>query len=140
MRRILRDGRLAILAFLLLLGSAGAAARTATTAHAANPPTITATGSNAWVWVSGAGFTPNGSVLVQVYDTNWNLEVYNVIKAAGPHTYCRYGPIPVCGLLDPGGEISTGLGASTGYVNVMAYDYGSSSWSNWSTTYVSSVR
>jgi hypothetical protein len=126
MKLLLRQSRLAILGALLALGSLTFATGAAPAAHAANQPSITAQGGTQYVSVTGSSFTPNGKVLVEVFDSNWNFTNSTTTTAAGPHVVCRLTGVGALCSRDPGGEINT----------ISYAPIGSGTFSNWSTTYV----
>jgi hypothetical protein len=136
MNSLVRHGRLALLSALLVAGGLATLTNTSLPAHAAPHPSITALGSFDEVGVSGSAFTPSGTVLVEVFDSSWTFVNSITTSAAGPHWVCRPTSFGELCTRDPGGEIDTGLYENPGYVHVIAYDYGSGTWSNWATTYV----
>jgi hypothetical protein len=140
MKRLLRNSKLVILTMVLALVGLTVAATASPAAHAATTlttPTITTSvlyyGSpeEATLNIQGANFTLGGSVKVEVLDSSWNL-VYSRTITASFNCY-RAGLRLVC----TGGAFSTGFvfyfppsPPKTYYV--IAYDYGTGRWSNWS--------
>jgi hypothetical protein len=142
MKHLLRILRLGMVTLLLALGGLAAAlgmpaAHAAPTALVLTNPTIKTSvffyGSpeGATLNVQGSGFTPSGSVLVEEFDSGFHLVLARTVTAS---PYCRGGVIPICGF---SGAFSTGfefvdppVPPKTYYV--IAYDYGSGKWSNWS--------
>jgi hypothetical protein len=141
MKRLLRHSRPALLIVLLALGGLAVTAGSIPAAHAATHPSINATGGDQVLSVGGTGFTPNGSVKVQVrlYNTTtktWHLEATSFVKAQGAHYVCHTSPLGRVCYLNLGGEISAGFVSQPGTVHVVAYDVSSATWSNKATAYV----
>jgi ABC-type phosphate transport system substrate-binding protein len=116
-------------AFVLSL-SALALGGNASGAHAATPPTITATSpADLQITVTGSGFSIGDSVVVEVYNSNYQLTNYYYTTATES---CLWWHGLVCG-----GTINMTRNVSAcASVHVIAYDYGLATWSNWSDVYV----
>ena len=99
--------------------------------HAASYPAITATASSyQQIHVTGNGFSFGGSVVVEVYDAGYHLTNWQYTTASS--TYCsRY----YCVL---GGYVNVTMDVTPCWQtdHVIAYDYNTSTWSNWSDVYV----
>jgi hypothetical protein len=141
MKHLLRHSRLALLGAVLALSSLAVTTGLTPAVHAGTAPHVTAAGWDGGLNVGGTGFTPSGSVLVEVRLYNsitkkWHLETKSFVTALGPHFVCHTYPLgPVCGL-DPGGEISASFVSQPGTVRVIAHDLSSGRWSNRATTEV----
>jgi hypothetical protein len=136
MKCIVRHSRLALLVALLALGGLGLAASPAPAAHAGSTPSITAQGGAQVFYVNGTDFTPNGKVMVQVYDSTWIFVTNKYTTALGPHFVCHTSSIgTICGL-DQGGEVGASFVSQPGTFHMLAYDVSSGTWSNWSTAHV----
>ena len=137
MKHLLRNIKLGMATMVLALGGLSFAATGTPAAHAASQPSITAVGHPGVVEVQGSGFTPGGTVFVAVYDAHYVRLNSAYVTASQNSFYCS--PFThICRLLIPGGAIDAFVGTAPyyGYVHVLAKDLSTSTWSNWSTTYV----
>jgi hypothetical protein len=141
MKCFLRQSRLASLIVLVALGGLALMAGPIPAAHASSHPSVTAAGGDQVLSVGGSGFTPNGSVKIQVRIYNsttktWHLEATKFVTAMGPHFVCHTVSGKTVCFQDPGGEISAGFVSEPGTVHVRAYDVSSATWSNRATAHV----
>ncbi len=161
MKRLLRNSKLVLVSAVLALVGLTFAANPRLAAHAASQssittlspiprplpgivlnaaasqPSISAYGFQEAVEVQGRGFTPRGTVWVGVYDARYRLLNARYVSASQNIVYCS--PLThLCRVLVPGGAIDAfeGIAPYYGYVHVIAYDFSTSTWSNYATTYV----
>jgi hypothetical protein len=141
MKHLVRHSRPALLVAFLAFGGLALAIGPTPAAHAGTTPHVNATGGDGVLSVGGYGFTPSGSVLVQVRLYNpitkkWHLEATSSVTAQGPHYVCHSTSLgTICGL-NPGGEISAEFVSQPGTVRVVAHDLSTGLWSNRATTTV----
>jgi hypothetical protein len=141
MKRLLHHGILASLVAIVALTGLALAVGPSPAAFAGSHPSVTATGGDGYVSVGGSGFTPKGSVLVEIRLYNgiskkWHLEEKTTVTAEGPHYVCRSTPLgTICGP-NPGGQITADLTSQPGKVHVFAQDLTTTTKSNTVTAYV----
>ena len=133
MYRAWRAPRRLVLVLALVLVMVGISAAAGPAAFAASPSiTASSPGDNA-ITTIGSGFTWGGQVVVEVYDSHYHL-------ADWQYTTASYG---YCTLFRcfPGGQIDVGMNVAPCWQtdHMIAYDYGTSTWSNWSDIWVQCV-
>jgi hypothetical protein len=124
------------LVVLLALGGLALGTFSAPAVHAGSGPTITATGRNGAVSVTGSGFTPKGTVVIRVYFGSGKFENRITVTASGPHWVCRPDSLGTLCYLDKGGEISAAFGVQPKVVRVHARDLSTGELSNWARAFV----
>ena len=126
-KRLFCHRRLALLVAFLAFGGLALATGPAPAVHAGTTPHITAAGGDGVLSVSGYGFTPSGSVLIQARLYNpitktWHLETKSSVTAIGPHYVCHPTPLGTVCVLIPGGEMNADFVSQPGTVRVVAHD------------------
>jgi hypothetical protein len=143
MKRLLRNSKLILASLVLAVGGLSVAATAAPAAHAAAPPPSISTqigttyySNGDWsasAHVQGQYFTPGGSVKVEVFNGSLTLVTSETVTASQLNCH-QVGVRLVCS--GTAGTIDTWL--FLGYhppvqtYHVIAYDYSTGQWSNWS--------
>ena len=140
MKRLLRNSKLLLASVVLAAAGLSVAATAAPAAHAATTPTITTSvfyyGSpeQATLDIQGVNFTPSGSVKVEVFNSSFHLVWSTTVTASSLTCYPAPPPVHV---VCSGGAFAANywlvqLPPTTQTYHVIAYDYGTGRWSNWS--------
>lgn len=130
---MVRTPRRLVLALALVLAMVGISAAAGPAAFAASPSiTASSPGDNA-ITTIGSNFTWGGQVVVEVFDSHYNLADWRYTTASYGHcslTFCFLG-----GMIDVGMNVAPCWQTD----HVIAYDYATGSWSNWSNIWVQCV-
>jgi len=134
MHRAWRAPRRLVLILALVLVMVGVAAAAGPVAFAASPSITVVAPTIEQIRTTGSGFSWGGQVVVEVYDSHYNLVTWQYTTAS--YSYCSlFGCFP-------GGLISVtqNVAACWQVDHVIAYDYSTGAWSNWSNVTVACVE